>query len=157
MHNLNSVFLSGRVVATPLVKEFDNGNKLTEIGIATHRSFKKGEEWVEKTTFVDCEAGGSVGERLAGCVEKGTLITISAVLDSDEWEQDGKKRSKVKLRINDFEINLPRYAKKDEQSGQGQNSTPQPAQSVRQIQTVARGFRGRNQGNQAEVATGLPF
>lgn len=152
MSSLNSVFISGRIVSEPRIKEFEGGGKLVEVRLASHRSYKKGDEWQEKTTFVDCEAGGYLAERMASSVEKGSLITVSATLDMDEWETDGQKRTKLKLRVNDFEVNIPRYKK--EEQGQGtDNAKPAPKTS----QGQRGGFRGRNQGNQAEIATGVPF
>lgn len=149
MQNLNNVFLSGRAVSDAAVREFGNGGKVTVVRLASTRAFRSGDEWKERTTFIDCEAGGKVGERLAELATKGALLSVAGALESDEWEKDGEKRSKIKIRVNSFEQNVPLSKREPEVAAVSRPSASTRGQKVN--------FRKNNNGNQAELATGLPF
>lgn len=136
---MNQVFLSGRCAQEPNVRDVGE-QKVVTVRLANNRSYKKGDDWKEETTYVDCEAWGRLAESIANNVRKGTALTVNGRLKTDEWEQDGQKRSKIKVVVNDYELNDA----KAKQEAQGQ-------------QPVAKGGQKRSNGNMKEKVQDLPF
>jgi single-strand DNA-binding protein len=128
MNNANQVTISGRITRDPEVRDV-NQSKVAVIRLASNRSYKKGEEWVERATFVDVEAWNRHAD-LVATLKKGTEVMVLGLLESDDWEKDGEKRSKLKIRVNSIDvIATPRLSKQDASGGNGgAPSTPsQPA------------------------------
>lgn len=80
------------------------GHAVTDGTIAVNERFKKGEEWQERTLFLDFNAWTNVAERLVSQTQKGSKLLVEGKLEQENWEKDGQKRSKVVLRLNRFEI-----------------------------------------------------
>ena len=76
------------------VKEFDNGRKLVQVSLATSESYKKGEEWVDKTEWHKCIFGiPNLAER-ATKVQKGDKLYIEGAIQTNAWkDKDGNDRS----------------------------------------------------------------
>jgi len=91
---MNKVFLQGNVTRDGQVVEFQNGGAVTKFGIATNRSYQKDGEWKEVVNFVDCELFRKVE------VKKGDPILVEGELETQSWEKDGEKRSKLVVRVN---------------------------------------------------------
>lgn len=96
--NSNNVFLIGHVTKDPEVKDV-NQSKVATFRLAINRSYKKGNEWVEKPTFVDCECWNQRADYIKARVQKGTEVFVRGRLESDEWERDGERRSKLKIYV----------------------------------------------------------
>ena len=150
MSNVNQVNLSGRACADIESRQVGNST-VAVLRLASTRSFKdRNDEWKEQSTFIDCEAWGKLAESLLGNVTKGTPIFVSGRLATDEWEHEGKKRSKVKLVVNDYLLLTGKTASKDGNS-EGEERTPAARQG---------GYRKNaksNSGNLSEKAAELPF
>jgi single-strand DNA-binding protein len=52
---------------------------------------------VEETTFVDVTVWGRTAEVMSEYLSKGSPVLIEGRLKLDTWEQDGQKRSKLKV------------------------------------------------------------
>lgn len=123
-----------------------NGQTVAKIRLAVSRSYKgKDDEWKEKTSFIDCEAWGKLADSLVANVNKGTPLLVSGSLESDEWEQDGAKRSKIKVAIKDYSL----LAAKSTANKGDDDETPRAQKQ--------RGAQRTNNGNQSEKAQKLPF
>lgn len=94
--NVNQVLLIGHVTRDPEIKDV-NQSKVATFRLAINRSYKKGNEWVEKPTFVDCECWNQRAEYVKARIQKGTEVWVRGRLESDEWERDGERRSKLKI------------------------------------------------------------
>ena len=89
----------GHVALEPRVRDV-NGKKAATFRIAVNRSLKKGNEWVDKTMFIDCDAWGYLAEKVETSLQVGTEVFVRGVLELDEWESDkGEKRSKHKIYV----------------------------------------------------------
>ena len=53
MSTINRVTLLGNV-GNVEVKEFGEGRKLVQLSLATSESYKKGDEWIDKTEWHRC-------------------------------------------------------------------------------------------------------
>lgn len=107
----------GRLTRDPESNKAGKGT-VTKFGIAHNR--KWGDK--EKTTFVDCEAWDKTGEALAKHVKKGDAIFIHYSLEMDSWEDKngGGKRTKLFLRVNNWEF-LPGNKKTEDSESTGGN------------------------------------
>ena len=89
---LNQVVMVGRLVATPEVKETENGKKYTNATIAVQRSYKNA-EGVYETDFVDCTLFDGIATNTAEYCKKGDVIGVKGRIQSRIMEQeDGSKK-----------------------------------------------------------------
>ena len=93
MSTINRVTLLGNVGSVE-VKEFDNGRKLVQVSVATSESYKKGEEWVDKTEWHRCIFGiPNLAER-ATKIQKGDKLYIEGAIQTNAWkDKEGNDRS----------------------------------------------------------------
>jgi single-strand DNA-binding protein len=52
--------------------------------------------------YIDCNAWGKPAEIITQYMTKGSAILVSGRLQQRQWEQDGQKRSKVEVVVEDF-------------------------------------------------------
>lgn len=93
---LNQVVMVGRLVASPEVKETENGTKVTNVTIAVPRSYKNA-EGVYETDFVDCTLFNGVASSLAEYCQKGDLIGIKGRIQTETYEKDGDRRKSTQV------------------------------------------------------------
>lgn len=99
----NKVILMGNLTRDPETRQTPNGQSVTNFSLAISRSWKGQDgSTQEDVSFIDCVAWGKTGEIIAQYVQKGRPILVSGRLDQRSWEQDGNKRSKVEVVVEDF-------------------------------------------------------
>jgi single-strand DNA-binding protein len=116
MANLNKVMLIGRLTRDPEVRTFATGGKVATFGFAVNNRRKNATtgQWEEEPVFLDMEAyNRPTGRQLADTVEqyfrKGQQFFIEGHLKLDQWtSQDGQKRSRLKIVLDNFEFFEPR-------------------------------------------------
>jgi len=92
--SFNQVVLMGNLTRDCEVKYLQSGSAVTTIGLAVNERVKKGEEWVDKSVFVDVNCFGRTAEVAGEYLRKGSPVLISGKLDLQQWEKNGEKRSK---------------------------------------------------------------
>ena len=98
MPSFNRVILAGNLTRSVEVRYIQSGTAVADVGIAVNDKRKdKSGEWVEETTFVDITFWGRTAEVLAEYCKKGDPILVEGRLKLDQWEQEGQKRSKLKV------------------------------------------------------------
>lgn len=103
--NFNSVQLAGNLTRDPFVKVLPNSStKVAELSLAVNRYFKKKNGEVDnKVAFIDLVCYDSAAEMVGLNFSKGDSIFVEGSLCQDRWEDsEGKKRSKVYIRMNNF-------------------------------------------------------
>ena len=90
---LNQVVMVGRLVATPEVKETENGKKYTNATIAVQRSYKNA-EGVYETDFVDCTLFDGVATNTAEYCKKGDVIGIKGLIQTRDVELEDETHKK---------------------------------------------------------------
>src|SRR5437867_669819 len=118
MANLNKVMLIGRLTRDPEVRTFANGGKVAAFGFAVNNRRKNATtgQWEDEPVFLDVEAfnRGDQGRRLADLVEqhmrKGHQFFLEGHLRLDQWtdKNDGQKRSRLKIVLDNFQFLEPR-------------------------------------------------
>lgn len=129
MANLNRVMLMGNLTRDPEMRHTQTGASVVEFGIAINETWKDKNtgEKREKTCFVDCKAWGRVGEVINEYMSKGRSIYVEGNLDFEQWEQEGQKRSKLKVNVTSFQfIDGKGDAQQSGGGGQHQTQRQQP-------------------------------
>lgn len=124
---MNVVVLKGNLTRDPEIREVgQKGSKVVNFSIAINRYFKKSNgDKGNETTYLDCEAWDSGAETIERLFSKGDPILINGSLKQDTWEQDGQKRSKLKVRVSGFE-KLNKYQGDDSRSNESDDQAPAP-------------------------------
>jgi len=122
---MNKVSLIGNMTRDPEMRYTASGVAVANFGLALNRSYKRGDEWDEETTFLECEAWTFVAEQIDRRGKKGCKIAIDGRLKLDEWETDGMKRSKIKVVCERVEIfNVERQPRIDSDQEPAQEPKP---------------------------------
>tara|TARA_R110002020_G_scaffold383124_1_gene593808 strand:+ start:2705 stop:3043 length:339 start_codon:yes stop_codon:yes gene_type:complete len=90
----------GNATRDPEVRETNSGKQVANITLAVNK--KTGQQ--ETVAFVDIVFWERTAEIVAQYVKKGTNLLVDGELVQDTWEQDGQKRSKLK--VNAFKMVL---------------------------------------------------
>lgn len=99
----NKVILMGNLTRDPEVRTTPNGQSVANFSLAVNRSWKGADgNQQEAVSYIDCVAWGRIGEVIAQYMQKGRPILVSGRLDQRGWEQEGQKRSKVEVVVEDF-------------------------------------------------------
>lgn len=111
--NINTVIISGNLTRDPEIKYIPSGTALAMLGIASSRSYKKDEQWMESTTFVDVKIWGKAAEAICGKLKKGHPVLIQGRLETESWDdkQTGQKRTKMVVVADGAFPLMPKEAK----------------------------------------------
>jgi single-strand DNA-binding protein len=97
MASFNRVILVGNLTRDPELRYIPSGTAVSDIGLAVNDRVKKGDQWVDETTFVDITLWGRTAEIANEYLSKGSPVLIEGRLKLDRWEKDGQKFSKLKV------------------------------------------------------------
>ena len=125
--NTNVVVLTGRLVRTAQLKDFDQGSNLTLFSIAVqerHRSKSNPDEWVDHACFFDCKMFGKYGKAPLPYLTKGREITITGRLHQDVWKTEERTRSKVVVYVDNVSLHS---------APKGQQDAPQAESPVAEV------------------------
>lgn len=97
MASYNRVVLVGNLTRDPELRYIPSGTAVSDIGLAVNDRVKKGDQWVDETTFVDITLWGRTAEIANEYLSKGSPVLIEGRLKLDRWEKEGQKFSKLKV------------------------------------------------------------
>ncbi|MBQ1778269.1 MAG: single-stranded DNA-binding protein [Acidaminococcaceae bacterium] len=120
MTDLNNISLIGRLTRDAEVSYTPNGTAAAKFALAVNRSVKKGDNWVDEASYIDCQMYGKMAESLKPYLTKGKQIGIDGWLKQERWESNGEKRSRVVVNVN----NLQLLDKKDKSQDAGYGDEP---------------------------------
>lgn len=97
MSTINKVILLGNVGSVD-VKEFDGGKKLVQVSLATSESYKKGDEYVNKTEWHRCIfAIPNLADRAVN-IKKGDKIYVEGSVSTNSWtSKEGEKKENKEI------------------------------------------------------------
>ena len=116
MNDLNNLSLTGRVTRDAELRVTPNGANVCSFGVASNRWYKKGEEFVEDTLFLDVTLWGLAAENKTPQLKKGALIYLVGRLQLDQWEKDGNKHSKISCVAQTVSVGKLQSENKDKQT-----------------------------------------
>lgn len=105
MNNLrNKVQLIGNLGAAPEIINFENGNKLAKLRLATNEYYKNAQgERVADTQWHSVIAWGKHADIIESYVNKGQEIAIEGKLITRSYEtKEGEKRSRTEIQLTDL-------------------------------------------------------
>jgi single-strand DNA-binding protein len=106
MANFNRVLLLGNLTRDPQLSYTPNQTAVVDFGMATNRRWtgQDGSQR-EETCFVDCRMFGKRAEVINKYCKRGNPLFVEGRLTFDSWEaQDGSKRSKLRVTVENFEF-----------------------------------------------------
>ena len=93
---LNHTDFQGRLVAEPTFGDTSNGTRYANFRLAWSRKYNDR----ETKCFLECKAFGGTAQFMEKWMNaKGQEIIVEGELNTDEWEKDGQKRSKIVLLV----------------------------------------------------------
>ena len=98
MATLNKVFIIGRATRDPEIRYTPKGTAVVDLGLAVNRVYSTEDgEKKEETTFVDVTLFGRQAEIAGQYLRKGSPVFLEGRLQLDTWEQNGQKRSRLRV------------------------------------------------------------
>ena len=106
MASFNKVILLGNITRDPQLSYLPSKTPVVEFGLAINRKFKKQDgSQGEEVCYVDCQMFGKRAEVINKYVKKGNPLFVEGRLKFDSWQgQDGQKRSKLRVFVENFEF-----------------------------------------------------
>jgi single-strand DNA-binding protein len=104
-NDLNRVILIGRLTRDPEIRYIPSGTAVASFSLANGRTYSVSGEKKEQVSYFDCIAWSKLGEVITEYCKKGRRIAVEGRLQQTRWDdQDGKKRSKVELVVENFQF-----------------------------------------------------
>ncbi|WP_272691486.1 single-stranded DNA-binding protein [Providencia sp. PROV132] len=138
MADMNQCNFTGRIGGLEL-RYIPNGSAIMQFSVAIGESRKDDSgQWIDKTTWVRCEAWGGSAEYMDRNAQKGTQVRITAKVEVKEWEdkQTGQKRSSTIFKAKEIQIIGNRKESNSNQTGsqQPERQPQQPKQPQAPLQ-----------------------
>ena len=101
--NYNELRVAGHLCQDPELKVVGAKNtSVANFSVAVNGKFKKGDDWMERTDFIDVVAWGKTAEMIAENFSKGKNIFLAGRFQQETWETDAGKRSKIVMIADHF-------------------------------------------------------
>ena len=82
---LNQIFLVGRLVQDPEIKELENGQRVSYITLAVPRSYKNA-DGIYETDFIPCMVWNNIADNAKEYCKKGDLLGIKGRIQTRQEE-----------------------------------------------------------------------
>ena len=105
--SINKVVIAGNLTRDPELRETPSGFQILSFGVAVNDRRKNNTtgEWEDYANFVDCTMFGNRAESVSRFLSKGAKVAIEGKLRWSQWEaQDGSKRSKLEVVVDELEF-----------------------------------------------------
>ncbi len=97
---INNVVLMGRLVATPELRNTQNGVAVTSFTLAVERSFARAGEQ-RQADFIDCVAWRNTAEFIARYFQKGSMIAVTGTIQTRTYDdKNGNKRKATEIVVD---------------------------------------------------------
>ena len=136
--DLNRVVLIGRLTRDPEIRYTPAGTAVASFSLANGKTYAVSGEKKEQVSYFDCIAWSKLGEVMVEYCKKGHRIAVEGRLQQSRWDdQDGKKRSKVEVVVENFQFLT------EKRDGEGQASSGSAPEGT--AGKVQDGFNGHSQ------------
>ena len=109
--SINRVIQSGNLTRDAELRRTQGDLAVLTFGLAVSERRRKpdSDEWESVPMFIDCVMFGNRAEALKQYLVKGTKVAVEGRLRWSQWEvEDGSKRSKHELIVDELEFMAPR-------------------------------------------------
>ncbi|MCA9493673.1 MAG: single-stranded DNA-binding protein [Myxococcales bacterium] len=98
MRGMNRIVLVGRLGRDPELRQGKGGGAFCTFSVATNRSRRDGDQWVEETDWHDVRVFGDDAERCVRRLRKGSVVAVDGAMVYDAWTDDaGHKRRTARV------------------------------------------------------------
>ena len=99
---LNKVFIDGHLGADPEIRITNDKKRVANFSIANTESYKKGDDWIDKTTWIRVTVWGEGSvKRIEKHARKGVYINLLGKLVSRTWsDRSGEEQTTLELVVN---------------------------------------------------------
>lgn len=101
---MNRASFVGNLARDAEIKHTSGGTAVCNFTVAVNDRIKKGDEWQDYASFLDCVLFGKRAEALHQYLTKGSRVGIDAKIRHERWEKDGEKKSRVKFYVDDVDL-----------------------------------------------------
>jgi len=125
MNDINVVSITGRLTRDVEIKYSKSGSPVGRLSVAVNGSRKRGDQWEQTASFIDCILFGRSAGNLEQYLVKGRQVAISGELRQDRWEQDGQTRTRITVVVGSIALmggGSQNGASSDSGSGNGQRN-----------------------------------
>ena len=122
--SINKVLITGNLTRDPELRETPSGFQVLNFGVAVNDRKKNQStgQWEDYANFVDCTMFGNRAASVSRFLGKGSKVAIEGKLRWSQWQaQDGSKRSKLEVVVDELEFMTSRDG-----GQQPQQYQPQP-------------------------------
>jgi len=103
-NDINNVILIGRITRDPEFKTVGQ-TSLANFSLANNRSYMDNGTRKDMVNYFDCVVWGKLAEVLKQYAGKGKQLMVEGRLEQSTWDgQDGKKQSKIRIRVENFQL-----------------------------------------------------
>ena len=95
---VNHLVFQGRMVADPELKDTNSGVKVCNFRVAWSEKYNN----QEVKCFLDVKAFSAQAELVCKYFRRGQELVVEGKLQTEEWEKDGQKRSKIVLMLRNI-------------------------------------------------------
>ncbi len=127
MASFNRVILVGNLTRDIELRFTPSGTPVTDMGMAVNERVKRNEQWTDEVNYFDVTLWGRTAEIAGEYLSKGSPVLIEGRLKYDTWEQDGQKRSKIKIVGERLQMLGSKSGGSGSQTPHSQKSQSQPA------------------------------
>jgi single-strand DNA-binding protein len=98
------VVIVGNMTRDIEVRTLPSGTQVADMAVAVNERIKKGDQWVDETSFVDCTVFGKTAELIQRFGGKGKKILAEGRLRQDKWvdKASGQNRTKLKVLVDNI-------------------------------------------------------
>ena len=101
---MNRFELAGNLTRDAELKYTNSGLPVCTFSIAENYKKKVGDNYEDAVSYYDLVLFGKRGESLNQYLLKGTPLVAFGRMQQDRWENDGTKKSKIKLIVEDIKL-----------------------------------------------------
>lgn len=102
--SINKAVISGNLTRDSELRSTASGYPILGFCVAVNDRIKENGEWIDKPNYIDCTMFGSRAEKLAQFLHKGTKVVVEGRLRWSQWGQEGQKRSKIEVIVDELEF-----------------------------------------------------
>lgn len=104
MGDLAVAVVVGRLTRDAELKYTNSGQAICAFTVATNSRVKKGDQWIDESSYWDVDLWGKKAESVNQYLTKGKLVAVEGDMRQDKWEKDGVQRMKVRINANDVQL-----------------------------------------------------
>lgn len=128
--SVNRVNITGNLTRDSELRKTASGMSILVFGVAVNdrRKNQSTGEWEDYPNYVDCTLFGNRAEALEPYLNKGVKVAVDGKLHWSQWEDNGVKRSKLQVNVENVDL-MSKGSGQGDGSSSNRNCSTQSQQS----------------------------